>query len=120
MRTKEYSGELSRLMYVLDADGRTPITVPGLMTWAKAAEKSRRNGSWRVALDYVGRHEISTVFLGLDHNHRREGPPLLFETMVFSQPEGWMDCERCSTWDEAEKQHQRRVEEVRGRAGGAK
>jgi hypothetical protein len=26
---------------------------------------------------------ISTVFLGLDHRHFGDGPPLLFETMVF-------------------------------------
>jgi hypothetical protein len=27
--------------------------------------------------------ELSTVFLGLDHNHSDSGPPLLFETMFF-------------------------------------
>ena len=26
---------------------------------------------------------ISTVFLGIDHNFNLEGPPLLFETMIF-------------------------------------
>jgi len=42
---------------------------------------------------------ISTVFLGIDHNFG-DGPPLLFETMVFG---GKLDQEqdRYSTYDEA-------------------
>lgn len=31
----------------------------------------------------VGEAEVSTVFLGIDHRHRPDGPPVLFETMVF-------------------------------------
>jgi hypothetical protein len=50
--------------------------------------------------------QISTVFLGLDHNYRRgpETRPVLFETMVFG---GRLDQSqwRCCTWDEAERQH---------------
>jgi hypothetical protein len=51
---------------------------------------------------------VSTVFLGLDHSFG-EGPPLLFETMVFVNDMSgrWMD--RCSTWAEAERQHGRGV-----------
>lgn len=26
---------------------------------------------------------VSTVFLGIDHNHTSKGPPILFETMIF-------------------------------------
>ena len=46
---------------------------------------------------------VSTVFLGLDHQYG-DGPPLLFETMIFG---GIHDefCERCSTWAQAEEQH---------------
>ena len=36
-----------------------------------------------VAHDTDGRHEVSTVFLGIDHSHRLEGEPVLYETMVF-------------------------------------
>lgn len=55
---------------------------------------------------------ISTVFLGLDHNWMPDGPPLLFETMVFG---GKLDqeCERSSTWEEAETDHRLMVERVR-------
>lgn len=49
--------------------------------------------------------DISTVFLGIDHQWMPEQPPLLFETRIFG-----LDCaegytRRCSTWDEAEQQH---------------
>lgn len=38
----------------------------------------------RVALDEVGVLQISTVWLGLDHSFGLgDGPPLIFETMVF-------------------------------------
>lgn len=37
----------------------------------------------RVALDDVGGVTVSTVWLGLDHQFRPGGPPLIFETMGF-------------------------------------
>lgn len=63
-----------------------------------------------VANEIVNGHRVSTVFLGIDHGFGREGPPILFETMVFSA--GTFDdqwCERCSTWEEAEAMHKRGV-----------
>jgi hypothetical protein len=48
--------------------------------------------------------KVSTVFLGLDHNHSGEGAPILFETMVFL-PSGNEDCVRYSTWEEAQRGH---------------
>jgi hypothetical protein len=46
---------------------------------------------------------VSTVFLGIDHNFGN-GPPLLFETMVFGgEYDGY--CKRYSTWEEAEGGH---------------
>jgi hypothetical protein len=48
--------------------------------------------------------DVSTVFLGIDHNHSCKGAPLLFETMVFGgEHDGRMM--RYSTWDEAENGH---------------
>jgi hypothetical protein len=38
----------------------------------------------RVALDEIGPYEVSTVWLGLDHNWTGNGPPIIFETMVFT------------------------------------
>jgi hypothetical protein len=41
----------------------------------------------RVACDVFGDTKVSTVWLGLDHGFAG-GPPLIFETMVFSSPSG--------------------------------
>ncbi len=59
-----------------------------------------------VRQERVGGAFISTVFLCLDHNYRFDGPPLLFETMIF--PEAVYDHyqTRCCTWDEAVIMHQ--------------
>jgi hypothetical protein len=46
---------------------------------------------------------VSTVFLSLDHSWDEDGPPMIFETMLFS--DGDEDMERCSTWEQAEAQH---------------
>lgn len=92
--------------YILD--GRETKKVD-LMTWAKWLETADRH----VAKEKVGVHLVSTVFLGLNHQYG-DGPPLLFETMVFKGNDGadlW--CERCSTWDEAEAMHKRGCEYVR-------
>jgi hypothetical protein len=56
-----------------------------------------------VAQTYVGDVHVSTVFIGLDHSWG-DGPPLLFETMIFGGPhDGYQ--KRCSTWQEAEGMH---------------
>lgn len=47
---------------------------------------------------------VSTVFLGIDHNFLGEGPPLLFETMVFGLDEEI--CHRSATLDEAKRIHE--------------
>ena len=57
----------------------------------------------RVAEDDVGSIRISTVFLGIDHS-LFEGPPLLFETMIFGGAHNEHQA-RCSTWDQAVAQH---------------
>lgn len=77
--------------------------------WARDFEKVENR---RVAYDEVGDRRVSTVFLGIDHNYG-DGPPLLFETMVF--PLNNFDeeiCERCSTWEQAEAQHARILKQV--------
>lgn len=68
---------------------------------------------WRVAETEIGDVRISTVFLGMDHRFRDEGPPILFETMIFG---GRLDNfqDRCCTWDEAEAMHAEAVKQVRG------
>jgi len=42
-----------------------------------------------VAKTVVGEAEVSTVFLGIDHNYG-DGPPVLWETMIFGGPHDQM------------------------------
>ena len=62
---------------------------------------------------YMG--NVSTVFLGIDHRFTGDGPPILFETMVFGgecDGETW----RYSTWDEAVAGHAQALAAVKGEA----
>ena len=76
-----------------------PITV---LEMAEAMERDKvvvqetlPNGRW-----------ISTVWLGLDH-HYGNGPPLIFETMVFDREGEWTDLDqrRYSTEEQARAGH---------------
>jgi hypothetical protein len=94
---------MSETKYILD--GKVPKPVD-LITWARWFETAER----QVSRDEICGHLVSTVFLGVDHNFTADGPPILFETMVFPSTtslaaEEW--CERACTWDEAEAAHQR-------------
>lgn len=93
---------------------RKPVKVP-LLEWAGWLDSKDR----RVALDKISfldedgeRHvQISTVFLGLDHNFSNEGPPILFETMIFGgNSDGFQN--RYSTWEEAEEGHKKAIIEI--------
>jgi hypothetical protein len=97
--------------------GQTPVPCDDLIEWAKHFDVDEHT----VRLTRVGRHFVSTVFLGLDHRWG-DGPPLLFETMIYTKVvaknpwdrRAWLDYQRrCSTWIEAEKQHEAAVEHVR-------
>lgn len=91
--------------YILD--GKKVVACDDLMEWGRWLEKSNRV----VAKTDVGGSRVSTVFLGLNHNFG-DGPPLLFETMVFDGPLS-DEMERYSTWEEAELGHELMVERVR-------
>lgn len=88
--------------------GHDVVPCDDVMEWARRLGDSDAR---RVALDLVGDVTVSTVFLGIDHSFRN-GPPILFETMVFGGP---LDeaMERYSTWDAAEAGHALMVEAVR-------
>ena len=80
-----------------------------LIAWARMFESDDRQVALTVVAPGV---RVSTVFLGLDHNFSRKGPPLVFETMTFDDYGGG-DCWRWSTWDEAVAGHERAVAKVR-------
>lgn len=84
--------------------GQTPVPTDDPVYWAASFGIDDR----RVALWSFGPLRVSTVFLGLDHNWTEQGPPLIFETMAFlGSASLWQT--RCSTWMEAEAQHNRAV-----------
>jgi hypothetical protein len=59
--------------------------------------------------------EVSTVWLGLNHNWDPDGEPLIFESMVFGGPENGM-LERYATEAEAREGHIKMIAKLR--AGG--
>ncbi len=86
------------IYYVLD--GHEVKEAADVMEWGRFFEKDDRI----VAQEDVGPYWVSTVFLGIDHQWG-DGPPLLFETMVFKDGKGDQWVERASTWDEAALMH---------------
>lgn len=71
---------MRNLYYILN--GKQIVPEPDLLSWGKWFQTADRH----IAQTVVGNYEVSTVFLGLDHGWGRNGPPVLFETMVFSFP----------------------------------
>jgi hypothetical protein len=91
--------------YILD--GRNAVKTD-LMTWARWFEKGTER---HVADETINGHRISTVFLGVDHSFG-QGPPLLFETMVFGGSLN-QEQDRYTTWEQAEAGHKAMVDRVR-------
>src|SRR3954469_15109042 len=84
-------------LYILE--GRKPVVVRSLLRWAQAYEKSEDR---IVASTEVGNYTVSTIFLGLDFNFTSEGPPILFETVVFDEDGNCVSQLRYDTWEHAE------------------
>lgn len=100
--------------------GKTPFPCT-IEEWALWLEKNQDKKV--VAQEEVGPLQVSTVFLGLDHNLLGYGPPLLFETMIFGESmEGhFLDsyCDRCATYEDAVDMHRKGVEEAKKRLASA-
>lgn len=82
---------LGERYYILD-ERRNPVpavTYSAFCLWRAQARKSDDPGiTLHTARDVIPIGEdvnitVSTVFLGMDHNVYTEGPPVLWETMVF-------------------------------------
>src|SRR5215831_3729719 len=96
------------LLYILDAENRPVEASP--LDWTMWFENvSNRRVGWTQVTSEV---TVSTVFLGLDHRFVGEGPPILFETMIFGGPldqQIW----RYASWDDAEAGHRAAVRKAR-------
>lgn len=88
-------------LYILE--NKIPVLVEDTETWGRWFEDFSNR---RVAFTELKDKQVSTVFLGVDHQWRTGGKPLLFETMVFESDQ-LIDryCMRYSTWEEAEAGH---------------
>lgn len=85
--------------YILKGREAVPASLQEWAQWYETAREDRRVARTELADGVI----VSTVFLGLNHAWD-DGPPLLFETLVFNGPHDG-DMERCSTWEQAEAQH---------------
>jgi hypothetical protein len=87
--------------------GTEPREEPDVLAWGRWFETANRHVAFTTMPEGI---EVSTVFLGLDHQWA-DGPPLLFETMCFKrgedsdavEVEGFL--QRYSTYQEAEQGH---------------
>lgn len=100
--------------YILNADGSVRPE-PDLLTWGRWLQTAERH----IAHDHLPNDvRVSTVFLGLDHGFGSDGPPILFETMIFGGPhDQFMD--RYATRDEAIAGHAKALALAKGEPGAA-
>lgn len=75
-------------------------------------EMELANGS-SIRHDNINGYVVSTIWLGLNYNHRNPEIPHIFETMVFIGDKAGYG-ERHSTYDDALKGHERAVDWVKG------
>lgn len=65
--------------YILNEKGEVVVETD-LLKWAEWFENTKN----RVVIqNIVGEYEVSTIFLGLDHDFEDKGVPVLWETLVF-------------------------------------
>lgn len=102
------------MFYILNNDNEI-VEIEDILRWGGWFELSDR----RVGLTTVGEYRVSTAFLGINYRFMGDGPPLLFETMIFldSQVEGELPHvlkyqERYATYAEAQDGHVRAVKRL--------
>lgn len=98
--------------YILDERGE-PVPEPDLFTWAAWIEERREQRI--VRQEWVGEWQVSTVFLGLDHRWG-EGPPILWETMVFQGPHNGTTTRCAGGREQAEAMHDDMMERMQAMA----
>lgn len=88
------------LYYTLDAQKQV-VVVPTFAEWAarhesvRVVQQTEREGV-----------RVSTIFMGLNHRHFGNGPPIVFETMIFGgMRDGFV--ERYCSFDDAVMGHSR-------------
>lgn len=96
--------------YKLAEDGRTPILIP-------EGDFDEISLAWEdpnriVGQTEVGDSRVSTVFLCLDHRFGGDGPPVLWETIVFGGlNDQWQD--RYTSYEDAVAGHNKTIVAVK-------
>lgn len=106
-------------------EGHTVIPIPGDLREAVTEFGASLEQDRHVAVDDGPGWHLSTVFLGLDHNHHglamnlplKESPPLVFETAIFRKTEGVTIADRYSTWEDALSGHNRILSQLKSDSG---
>lgn len=97
--------------YILDENGN-PQICKNIIEWAIWMEGS----NCVLATTKLHGIVVSTVFLGYDHSFV-QGPPILFQTMVFAGSLRDVYCDRYATKKEALEGHKKAVKWVKRRWG---
>lgn len=97
--------------YILDEHGE-PRPEPDMDRWAQWYEDSIHDLRRRVANDTVEGCRISTVFLALDHSFSDDGPPVLWETMIFGGPLDQRMWRCAGSREQAEAQHKEAIHQL--------
>jgi len=97
--------------------GKKIVECADLFEWAEWFEESKNRIIKQETLN--NGLEVSTIFLGLNHNFSGKGKPVLFETMVFEplkkgeEFRNGLYQERCSTRKKAKEMHKRIFEKFK-------
>lgn len=85
-------------------DGKIPVDTEDVIKWATWFTEALADGSRVVKkTELPNGVTLSTIFIGLNYEYRKDHPPILFETMIFGGGNDFQ--ERYATWEEAEKRH---------------
>jgi hypothetical protein len=82
-----------------------------LFMWSNLFEDQtykRINNTMITSADLTVAYNVSTIWLGIDHNFG-SGPPIIFETMVFGEGSCDLACARYRTESEALRGHEEMV-----------
>lgn len=96
---------MSKGKYILTDDHKV-VLEPDLIKWAQWYETHELH----VGFQEVGNGTVSTIFTGLDFRLFGTGDPLVFETIYLDAEMSAEEVMRCSTWDQAEANHNLMVE----------
>lgn len=92
--------------FILNEKGN-PVPENDLFKWGQWMQ----TGDRKVARETINGIDVSTVFLGLDHNYENTGCPILWETMTFGKIE-YQD--RCGgSREQAEAMHAKMVQRIK-------